>query len=369
MKIGFLVNPVAGLGGKLGFKGTDGKDILEKVKALKAEPIATKRAIEALMELKRNLDYFELITYPYEMGFYEAKEVGIEAKVVGQIKDRFNTTAEDTKRAVREFLKLKVDLILFAGGDGTARDLILAGVKGEPCLGIPAGVKIYSSCFAFNPREAGLLASKFLKGEVSCSDAEVLDIDEQAYRDGRLKVRLFGYLKTPYHEEAIQPSKSFTLLDEDELSNLEAIAKYVIENMEEDTIYILSAGNTVKVIADKLGIDKTPLGVDLILKKKLIERDANEEIILNKIRGKKAKIIVSPLGNQGFIFGRGNQQISDKVIKQVGKENIIVIASHRKLSKLKELRVDTGNSNLDEKLKGHIRVITDYNYEEVKPLV
>jgi len=365
-KIGLVVNPIAGLGGKLGLKGTDGYEVLRRIKGL--EPLSPKRTVEALKELKRNLENFEIITYPFEMGEMEAKEANIDAKVIGEI-DRYNTTSEDTKRAIVDFLKSNVDLILFAGGDGTARDILLAGVKDKPCLGIPAGVKIYSSCFAFNPRDAGLLAAKFLKGQVSCYYAEVLDIDEEAFRKGKLKVSLFGYLNTPYHEEALQPSKSFSLLNEDELSNLKAIAKYVIENMEEDVIYILSAGNSVKAIADELGVEKTLLGVDLLMNKKIVDKDVDEERILSRIKGKKAKIIVSPLGNQGFIFGRGNQQISDRVIEQVGKENIIVIATHKKLSKLKELRVDTGNPILDEKLKGYIRVISDYGYEEVKPLV
>ncbi|RLG84298.1 MAG: ATP-NAD kinase [Thermoprotei archaeon] len=361
LKLGFIVNPIAGMGGKVGLKGTDGEAYLLALKK-GAKPVSPKRALEFLNALE--LTDVRIFSAPGVMGadiVAKSKHHDKLAKIVGTIKgDR--TTAEDTKRIAKELAKIGVDILVFVGGDGTARDIMDAIDMKLPVLGVPSGVKVYSSVFAVNPIAAARVVEAFARGEAILVEEEVLDIDEEAFRRDELKIKFYGYLKVPVVSGLIQASKepSPGILDEEE--NKRAIAKTVIEDMEPDTLYILGPGSTVKAIADLLGVEKTLLGVDAVYNGKLVGKDLDEKGILELLnKYPKAKIIVTPIGGQGFIFGRGNQQISPEVIKRVGKQNIIVIATKRKLSKLKVLRVDTGDAKVDEMLKGYIKVVVDYN--------
>lgn len=370
-KLGLIVNPVAGLGGRVGLKGSDGEEIQRRARALGAKPIAPARAVEALKQLFTIRDKIEIITYPYEMGEEEARECNFEPTVIGSI-TRGRTTADDTKNAAREMLKLQVDLILFVGGDGTARDIYEAADLKVPTLGIPAGVKIHSGVYAINPKKAGELAVKFLREGASLREAEVMDIDEDAFRKGRVSARLYGYLRVPYERSLVQQVKCGSPSTLDEKMSQEIIAEYVVEQMDDNYYYILGPGTTVRAITDKLGIEKTLLGVDVINKGKIVAMDLNEEQLLKLIECKKVKIVVSPIGGQGYIFGRGNQQISPTVIRKVGRGNVIVIASHNKLSSIgldQPLLVETGDDEVDKMLSGYIRVITGYKEEVVIKVV
>ncbi len=350
------------MGGAVGLKGTDGKEILKKAIELGARPISHLRAIEVLYDLKALKDKIELITYPFEMGEDIAKKVGFEPTVIGKI-ERGNTTAEDTIQAAKMMKDLDVKLILFFGGDGTAQDILKAVDQEIPVLGVPTGVKIHSSCFALNAKNAAKITMRFLWDELPLHEAEVMDVDEDAFRDGVLSTDLKGYLLVPYEPSLLQESKMATPTTIDEKENQKRIARYVIRNMEDDLYYILGPGSTVKTICDVLNIDKSLLGVDVIYNNKLIAKDVNEQELLNIINDHPAKIIVSPIGRQGIILGRGNLQISPKVIRKVGKENLIIIATHYKISNLPNgcLKIDTRDSDLDSELKGYVRVIIDNN--------
>ena len=369
-KVGLIVNPIAGMGGRVGLKGTDGQEIVKKAMELGAEPVSPIRTIEALERIGQIVHpgEIELITYPFEMGEDEAKQCGFNPKVVGSI-IRGQTTAVDTKNAAMEMLKLKVDLLLFAGGDGTARDICEAVGLKVPVLGIPTGVKIHSGVFAINPKKAGELTIKFLRNETELRAAEVMDIDEEAFRKGRVAARVYGYLLVPFERRLLQEAKSSTPAILEEKRNQEEIAEYVIENMEDDYYYVLGSGTTVKAIADKLGIEKTLLGVDVVHKGKIVAMDLNEEQLLKIIEeAKKVKIIVSPIGGQGFIFGRGNLQISPEVLRKIGKDNVIVIVTKNKLSSIgwgRPLLVDTGDEQVNKMFAGYFRVITGYNEEAI----
>ncbi|HIE15087.1 TPA: ATP-NAD kinase [Candidatus Bathyarchaeota archaeon] len=362
-KLGFIVNPIAGMGGAVGLKGTDGQDILKRAISLGAKPVAPARAEDFLSRLSILDVDVELLVGGAMMGEVEAQNTGLKYKVIGERKKE--TTAEDTKRLARIMVEEKVRLLVFCGGDGTARDVLDAVNMKIPVLGVPTGVKMHSAVFAVNPESAALITAKFLSSELPLREAEVMDVDEKAFREGRLSAKLYGYMLVPYEPILVQGVKVATQTTEDELRNLAAIAVYIIESMEPDVIYILGPGTTTRTIADLLEQEKTLLGVDLVLDKRIIARDVNEKQILEAIKGKKAKIIVTPIGGQGFIFGRGNQQISPRVIKKVGLENIIVIATKQKLDNLRSLRVDTGDKEMDEKLKGYIRVVTDYREERI----
>jgi len=366
--LGFLVNPIAGMGGRVGLKGTDG--MYEKALELGAKPVSPKRAVEFLKSLSRYKDELEvtLITCPGQMGEEEAKEAQFDFELIDMPKKE-RTGPEDTKLAVSKFVDKNVELIVFVGGDGTARD-VMDALRSKnsniPVLGVPSGVKMYSGIFAINPQVAAEVIAYFAENKANVMELEVMDIDEEAFRKNELKIKLYGYMKTPYVPMAIQGSKSVTPNTIDEHENQLAIARYIIDRIKEDLdpdgYYILGPGTTVKTINDLLGIEKTLLGVDIYHKGK-VYLDVNERQILEIVKDfKKAWIIVSPIGHQGMIFGRGNQQISPEIIKRVGKDHIIVIATMRKIRDLADgaLKVDTGDPEVDNMLRGYIKVLVDY---------
>lgn len=365
-KLGFIVNPIAGMGGAVGLKGTDGKDILEKAVNLGAEPVAPARAESFLSELKSLRKDVRLIVGAGLMGETEARKHGYGCKVFGE--NREQTSNEDTVETAKQIVKEGVDILIFCGGDGTARDVLNAVDKQVPVLGVPTGVKMHSAVFAVDPKAATRITSRFLRKQLPLWEAEVMDIDEEAFRQGRVSARLHGYLLTPYEPTLIQVAKMASPMTKDELRNQAALAVYITETMKPDVVYIVSAGTTTRTIGDLLDAKKTLLGVDLFYNKKMIAKDVNEKQILKNIKGKAAKIIVTPIGGQGFIFGRGNQQISPQVIRQVGIDNIIVIATDNKMKNLKSLKVDTGDPELDAEFRGTIKVVTDYKVEQKTPI-
>lgn len=362
--LGLIVNPVAGMGGAVGLKGTDGRAVLKKAVALGAKPIAPARAEFFLSELKFADEKIRLFVGAGSMGEEEAISCGFACTVFGKRKKE--TTAEDTREIARKIADAKADLLVFCGGDGTARNILEAINMDIPVLGVPTGVKMHSSVFAVDTKAAAKIAMGFLWGELPLREAEVMDVDENAFRGGRVSSRLYGYLLTPYEPYLIQGAKMASPITESELRNQAAIAIYIIENMKPDVAYIIGPGTTTRTIGDLLDAKKTLLGVDIFCNKKIVASDVNEKQILEKIRGKTAQIIVTPIGGQGFIFGRGNQQISPEVIRRVGLDNIVVVATEGKLRSLKSLRVDTGDPNLDDTLRSRkLKVVADYKTEYI----
>ena len=369
-KMGFIVNPIAGMGGSVGLKGTDGEETLRKAIALGAKPTAPIRAERFLSHLKNMHCKSLLFAAAGKMGELEAEKAGFSYIRIGEPKEK--TRPLDTRRSAELMVEKGVDLLVFCGGDGTARDLMDAVDLKLPVLGVPTGVKMHSAVFAVNPEAAARIAVRFLNEGLPLREAEVMDVDEEAFRRGYLSAKLYGYMLVPYEAEYLQSVKMPSSRSENELRNQAAIAVYVIEKiLQPDVIYILGPGTTTRTIADLLDQKKTLLGVDLLLNNEIVARDVNEKEILrfiDKEKAKKAKIIVTPIGGQGFIFGRGNQQISPRVVKKVGIRNIIVISTKNKLKSIPFLRVDTGDPELDEKIKGNIEVIIDYNQKVMMPV-
>ena len=357
--IGFIVNPVAGMGGAVGLKGTDGKTILAKAIALGAKPVASQRAETFLTELTPAKQNLKLIVGAGDMGQTQAQKCGFTCKAIGECKKE--TDSQDTQTIAKAIVEAGVDLLVFCGGDGTTRDIQKAVDMNVPALGVPTGVKMHSAIFAISPQAAARVAMRFLWGDLPLREAEVMDVDEAAFRQGHLSAELYGYMLSPFEPHLIQGNKMESPMTENEVENQAAIAVYIIEDMKPEVLYIVGPGTTTRTVTDLLDQKKTLLGVDLFQNKKIIATDVNEKQILQAINGKAAWIVVTPIGGQGFIFGRGNQQISAKVIRQVGLDYIVVIATKSKLDRLKSLRVDTGDSELDSQFRAHgIKVVSDY---------
>ncbi len=366
MKIGFLINPIAGMGGSVGLKGTDG--LVEEALRLGAKPIAGERAKKCIEELEMDASSI-ILTCSNEMGEDTVINNSQRYEVVYSFEGR--STSEDTKLACKTFLKEGVDLLLFCGGDGTARDVYSVVEKEIPILGIPAGVKMHSAVFAISPKSAAKIVEHFVEGKAELRDAEIMDTDEDAYRRNELRMKVFGYARTPYEPVLVQQGKSLFQSVSEERAK-EEIARFACEFMLDGSLYILGAGTTIHKIAELLGVgkEKTLLGVDAVKNGKLMGKDLNEQELLqlleNEKEERKAKILVSPIGAQGFVFGRGNQQISAKVIQKVGVENVIVLATPHKLSETPFLLVDTGSEELDKKLSGYMSVVSGYRMAQRK---
>lgn len=355
-RIGVVVNPIAGMGGRVGLKGTDGK--VAEARALGATPRSPGRAVDALKSLRQHgvQMQIELLAFGGQMGAGEAREAGFDPRVVAEPAQP-ETSAQDTRAAVRRFVAAGVDLILFVGGDGTAVDVARALDElgsAIPILGVPAGVKTYSAVFAVNPAAAGRIAANFERVE----QREINDLDEGAYRAGLVRAELRAVANVPVDDE-LQGSKDVLSGGDD----MEGIAAGFLDHVEAGVTYILCPGSTVGAIKKALEFDGSPLGVDVWRAGDVLVTDANEEQILAQL-GERNVIVVSPIGGQGFIFGRGNQQVSPDVIR---RSEIEVVASRQKLHDVNVLRVDTGDPRLDESLRGWTRVrIGRFEYRMVR---
>ena len=367
-KLGLLINPIAGMGGRVGLKGTDG--VVAEAIERGATPVAPQRAAEFLRALAARQESHgfsvDLIACPNEMGARVVTETGLPHAVLG-IDISGWTTAEDTRRCTKALYDEGVRLLVFVGGDGTARDILDAVTENSLddllVLGVPSGVKMYSGIFVVNPADAADVVRLVAEGTVESAEFEVMDADEAAFREDRFVIRLYGYLKGPSVPARFQGAKQASPETINEHEAQEAIARFIIEMMTPDGYYLLGPGTTVRTVADLLGIRKTTLGVDLYHSGN-VYNDVNEAQILELVGDfNNTWIIVSPIGHQGMLFGRGNQQISPSIIERVGKDRIRVICTPSKLRGIEggTLKVDTGDPSVDDILRGYIRVITDYN--------
>jgi predicted polyphosphate/ATP-dependent NAD kinase len=384
-RLGLIVNPVAGVGGRVGLKGSDGAEVLRSALERGAVRDAPRRARLALARLARVRGHVEVVTWPGEMGEDEARAAGFEPRVLGSLGARRSyiacelerrggepvsivcddfvlTTPADTEQAARDLLAAGVDLILFAGGDGTARNICNAIGDRVPVIGVPAGVKIHSAVYATTPAAAGDVAALYLQERhagVQVREGEVMDIDEEAFRENRVSAHLYGYMTVPYARGLTQSAKAGGVAGEERALN--DIATEVIAGMHAGALYILGPGTTTRTVMERLALPKTLLGVDAVRDGALAGSDLTEGDLLALVReAPEAFIVVTVIGGQGHIFGRGNQQISPAVLRRVGPDHVIVIATQTKLLSLqgRPLLVDTGDPDLDEQLSGYAKVVT-----------
>lgn len=363
-KIGFIVNPIAGMGGRVGLKGTDG--VLEEAIRLGALPMAPAKAARALKSLAGLRDELVILTGSGELGERVALELGFDVQVVYEAAGAVTSQA-DTVALSKAVAAQGGELILFAGGDGTARNLVEAGIyeTGIPVVGIPAGVKIHSPVFATHPEKAGELVVGVLTRAGSSAgakwrEAEVLDISEEDYRSGRVMTKLYGYLVVPSDRGRMQNKKAPS--PQSEANAHREIALEIVAQMEDGTAYFVGPGTTTRAVLEALGQPHTLLGVDVVLNGKVICQDASEKDLLAIQSQHPCRLIVTPTGGQGFLLGRGNQQLSPEVLGGIGRENLMVIATQEKLAELKHqpLLVDTGDPEVDALLRGYVKVWTGF---------
>ncbi len=367
MRLGLIVNPIAGMGGRLAFKGSDDVALVTAARDRGEIAVAPARATEALRRLTALGDRLEVLAYAGAMGEEEARSAQLASTVLGSTGSM--TTAQDTRAAATAMAERGVDLLLFAGGDGTAVDVLQAISDRSPVVGIPAGGKMHSAVFAVNPRSAGELAASLVQDGVrSVRRAEVMDVDEALLRAGSVSARLHGFLNVPDARRHLQNAKARSLGSE--AAAQDAIAHHLIDHVLADGTWLIGPGTTTGVILARLGLDKTLLGVDVVRDGRCQIADADERSLLELLKTQNAGIVVTPVGGQGFLFGRGNQQFSARVIEQVDRERIVVVSTEAKIARLAgaPLRVDTGDPELDASLAGYTRVVVGYNREIVYPV-
>jgi predicted polyphosphate/ATP-dependent NAD kinase len=365
-RLGVIINPLAGLGGSVGLKGSDGVAVEAIAKG--AIPKAQQRMQQALDVILPFVKQIDIITTSGDMGGSLCRQMGFSTQDVYTVLETTSiekTSAIDTQQAVKCLLDHQLDLLLFAGGDGTARDIYAVVDDSFPVLGVPAGVKIHSGVYGITPHASGLVVSMLLKGElVSLMSADVMDIDEIAFRQGIVKAKRFGEMTVPAAPRYIQAVKMGGK-EVDELV-LADIAADVIESMD-DELYIMGSGSTVAAVMEDLGLENTLLGVDVIQHKSVIAKDVTAQQLLALIADKKryssVKLVITLIGGQGHILGRGNQQLSPKLIRQLEKDNILILATKTKLKALegRPLIVDSGDPELDKALTGYYKIVTGYH--------
>ena len=368
-KLGFIVNPIAGIGGSVALKGSDGEGTKEKALALGAKAKANDRAKLALEILLPYQSQITVYTVNDQMGELTARELGFKTEVVYQSQQE--TTHLDTENAAKALLAEKVDILLFAGGDGTARDVCHIVGDNFPVLGIPAGCKIHSGVYAVTPKAAGRVIELMVTNQlVTLDDADVMDIDESLFRQGIVKAKRYGEMLVPSELRYIQAVKAGGK-ESDELV-LQDIASYVIDEMD-DEIVVMGSGSTTAFIMEEMALANTLLGVDVVHQQEVVKNDITESELwqlLEENNEKSAKLIITLIGGQGHIFGRGNQQLSPRIIRKIGKEQITIVATKAKLVALENrpLIVDTGDSELDQELSGYLPVTTGYRDQVLYPV-
>jgi len=361
-RLGVVVNPFAGIGGALALKGSDGADVREKALAMGAEKKANEKMAKALSIVEALSEQFTIVTAAGEMGEDVCASLGLPFEVLYKSASQ-QTEGEDTERAVQAFLNCNLDVILFAGGDGTARNVCKVVGEKVPVLGVPAGCKIHSGVYCVTPSAAGQVISQMIKGEiVSVMEGEVRDIDENAFRTGKVIAKHYGEMRVPAELTYVQAVKMGG--KEDEALVLDDIAATISELMDDnpDTYFVMGSGSTVGAVMEFLGLENTLLGVDVVLDKTLVASDVTASELLSLTQGKPTQVVLTVIGGQGHILGRGNQQLSPDFIRAIGKQNMRVVATKQKLQSLgnKPLRLDSGDAELDASLQGAFTIITGY---------
>ena len=377
VRLGLLVNPDAGLGGRLGLKGSDGQ--AELARSMGAEDRSGPR-------MRAMLEHFSSI---HRAGFEDISWVTSEGRMgtdwfpeaeIGSISivhsSSGSTSAEDTQDAVNTLLESEIDLLVYAGGDGTTRDVVAALDSAEspetPVIGVPTGVKMHSGCFAASPKAAAEALSSWLIGDLLLASTEVLDLDEELYRQGKWVVRLYAEAMTPSSPRWMQGSKQRVEASGEE-DTTEGLADHIREILvSEDRMLIWGSGGTLRRIAEMNGFEPTNLGIDATIGNEQVGTDLSESDLLELLSGHDGPttLLLSPMGGQGFLIGRGNLQLSPEVLRLIGIENILGVVTPAKLLSVRRLRIETGDPELDADFAAmrYMKVLQGYRTTRVLPV-
>ena len=395
--LGLIINPIAGVGGRAGLKGSDGEDIQKLALARGGTLEAGAKAEVALAELADLKGEICFLARPGAMGgdvleklgcSYQAIEGSFEsarmprsdgavdsppAKSSDSAADLQSgagaaTSAEDTVEAALQMASAGVDLLVFAGGDGTARDIYRAVGLSVPCVGIPAGVKIHSAVYANNPKSAGQVIRRFCANPTTASmvESEVMDLDEDLVRQNIVEAKLHGYLTVPRMQNLMQQAKASARFSAHDIEGIAAEIADLMQAKAESTVYIFGTGGTTYKVMEHLGLQGSLLGVDVVAqdgRRRIVLADASETELYECVKDAgEVVLIVTAIGGQGHIFGRGNQQISPRVIRLVERDNLWIVSAAEKIYGLENntLHVDTSDPELDRELSGYRKVITGW---------
>ena len=364
--VGLVVNPVAGLGGAVAMKGSDGEAVQAEARRRGGISPAGGRTLQVLNNLRDLTDRVELLVAGGNMGEETALAAGWPHRTVTSAREA--SSVEDTGRAVRAFRQAEVDLIIFAGGDGTARDMVDLVGESLPVLGLPSGVKMQSGVFAVTPTAASDVLRRLVTGGlVNAELAEVRDLDEAAYRSGKLYTACYGQLLVPAAGHLIQQVKQGGR--QLEALAIEEIAASVTEQMEAlsqqdpEHVFLLGAGSTTEAVMRQLGLPATLLGVDAVADGRLLLVDAMEQQLFDLAKDSATIAIISIVGGQGHLLGRGSQQFSPRLLRLLGRDRLMILGTREKIALLegRPLLVDTGDPELDRELSGWVRVHCGYH--------
>jgi len=371
MRVGIVVNPDAGLGGRLGFKGSDGR--AKEARAAGAEDRAGPRMLQCLNKFE------SLLMSSLNRGKIKPEIYALDGRMGGYwIPNEFNsigdtpdtTSAEDTNKLVKQLIDCDVDVILYAGGDGTTRDIVnTLGEQKIPLIGVPGGVKMHSGCFATTPNAAAEVLFSFVIGDLMSSITEVMDLDEEVYLTGSWKVRMYGEALTPASPRFMQGAKQQVERSSEE-EIIEGLANHIDELISNNPnlMMVWGSGGTLRLIGQLIGHELTLLGIDIQHENK-IHADLNEQEliqILSSHDGEKL-LLLSPMGGQGFLIGRGNLQLSPDVLRIIGVESILGVATPAKLMGLSHIRIDTGDESLDDEFRARkfVKMLQGYRTTRV----
>jgi predicted polyphosphate/ATP-dependent NAD kinase len=378
VRIGILANPDAGLGGRLGLKGSDGQAELARSKG--AEDRSGPRLESMLEHFSRihraESSQIEWITSTGRMGT-EWIPVELDFGTISEVhQSPGKTSASDTQDAVARLLENGIDLLVYSGGDGTTRDIVSSLSDSEtpelPVIGVPSGVKMHSGCFASSPKAAAEVLSAWIQGDLLVSSTEVLDLDEELYRKGKWVVRLYAEAFSPNSPRWMQGSKEL-IQTESEEEIIIGLSNHIEESIvDEGHLVIWGSGGTLREIGGNIGFELTTLGIDATIGSEKVGTDLAESGIIEILDSHDGPVtlLLSPMGGQGFLIGRGNLQLSPSVLSSIGIDNILGVVTPAKLLTVRALRIETGDDSLDQEFasKRYMKVLQGYRTTRILPV-
>lgn len=364
IRVGLLVNPVAGLGARVALHGSDGDVLQAEARRRGGEPRARQRAHVFLSELTDLKERFNWYSWG-GLGAECLDVLQMRHTCLGKVENA--STATDTQTCVQRYVNEGLDLIIFVGGDGTAVDIYQQFSTGQNsgltlplCLGIPAGVKMHSGAFAVSPQAAAHVLRCLVNGKlVGIIEADVVDFEATSKDAEAIQISCYGQLKVPEIAGFLQHTKEGGR--ESEPLVLEEICADGLARFTDVRPLIFGPGGTMLALKQAFGLASATLrGFDVLLQQDLCCLDATSAD-LERLAG-DAHLFLSFTRRQGFLLGRGNLELSPKFLQTLPRNQLEVFASRSKVLSLqgKPVLVDCGDIQLDKKFSGLTEITAGY---------